>query len=455
MRLPIPLVVLLLVFVTLCGLFNKSTPYREPGLMVFQYKFDENGQRIPNVIPDIGAPDERQHANYISHLKSGQGFPVLVPGSPDLFETYQAHQPPLYYLLATGWSAVTGADPEDADAGFRLRFLNSLIGIGTILGIYFAAFWGLGRQDVALAASAFAALLPMNIALHSAISNDPLLYCICTWVLALAIKGLQQGWHFKMAIGIGVLIGLGMLTKTTALVLFPTVITTLYLSHKKHQAPAKPNAMVWTACLVLPLIVAAPWLVRNMNLYGDPLAMSVFKDAFPGSPQASSFIELFGSSGYWMGMVLWWTARSLVGVFGYMDIFMFETLGGEKSGTLYVAILFLLGAVALFGQIGFKKFKDEAEDQSLPQPGGFQIVSLVLLVFTILLFIRFNMQYFQGQARYLFPALASFAFLVGMGAVRLFGNSSKNAWIGVGIFMLLLDFASFSAITNGFEMRQP
>lgn len=453
MRFPIPLIVILALFAVLCGLFNQKTPYRQQGLLVFQTKIDPaTGQRVPNVIPDVGAPDERQHANYILHLKEGKGFPVLVPGSPDLGETYQSHQPPLYYILAAGWSSLTGADPNDADAGFRLRLLNTLMGLGTLIGIYYGALWGLGREDVALASAAFG-LLPMNIALNSAITNDSLLFCLCTWSLALTLKCLQQGWHIKKAALIGVLIGLGILTKTTALVMFPVVMAALILSHKRHQAPAKPNVAVWAFCLALPLIIALPWLIRNTNLYGDPFGMSAFNAAFTGSPSAEVFVTALGAGGYWSNMVGWWTSRSFIGVFGYMDIFLFEQMGNEKSGLIYIAILFLLGATALFGQVGFPKFKAEAEDQSLPQPGVFQIVTTVMILFTLVLFVQFNLKYFQGQARYLFPAIAAFAYFFGMGAVRLFGNYGKNAWIGVGILMLLLDFASYSAITNGFAMR--
>ena len=456
MKLPGALYFIIIAFIALTGIYNSITPYREAGVLRYQRMPDPvTGQLVPQTANDIGAPDERQHANYIAHLKSGKGFPKITPGDPELYENYQGHQPPLYYLIGAAWSTITGADPTDASAGFRLRFLNTLIGIATLLGIYFAGIWGLQRQEIALAATAFAAFLPMNVALHAAISNDPLLYAIVTWVFALCIRAVQQGWNFKIAAIIGILTGLGMLTKTTALVCFPVIMTALALTHFRHGQESKPNLAVWASTLALPLAIAAPWLLRNKYLYGDFLAVSVFNTAFTGSPQASTFIDGLGSQTYWLNMVLWWTARSFIGAFGYMDIFLFDSMRSDQAGALYSAIFIIVAGIVLFGQLGFKEIKAQSDEEALPQPKTFQILHLVLLVFTTILFIRFNLQYFQGQARYLFPAIVSFAYLFAFGCVRLLKTKPQLAYLVPTVFLLLLNLAAYQAITTGFPLRQP
>ena len=70
------------------------------------------------------APDEPAHFNYVEHIAEGAGLPVLQTGDYDqarledltadrfrdgAVETlrYEAHQPPLYYLLMTPVSAAT------------------------------------------------------------------------------------------------------------------------------------------------------------------------------------------------------------------------------------------------------------------------------------------------------------------------------------------------------------
>jgi len=104
----------------------------------------------------------------------GKGFPVLNPSDPDLYESYQAHQPPIYYLMAAGWCKALGIDPTSESGGFGLRLLNTLVGLSTLVGLCLCAKWAFGQWEHAWAAGCFV-LVPMNVALHSAASNDPLL----------------------------------------------------------------------------------------------------------------------------------------------------------------------------------------------------------------------------------------------------------------------------------------
>ncbi|MCH7945524.1 MAG: glycosyltransferase family 39 protein, partial [Armatimonadetes bacterium] len=279
MRPAYALAALLAIFAVWCVAFSLKTPYRQPGVLIHQNRA---------AAPDIGAPDERQHANYVRHLLDGKGFPVLEPGSPDLGETYQSHQPPLYYVLAAGWAKITASDPTDDESGRRLRWLSTLIGLGTLLGIFFAARWGLQSDAVGLAAVAFAGLMPMFIALHSAVSNDPLLFLICSWTVALAAKGIRQGWDFKLALICGAVAGLGLLTKTTALALIPTLAAALAAT--RFWGNGRPSVGVWAVCLGLPILIGLPWMVRNQSLYGDPFAVSAFNEAFVGSPRPQTVV---------------------------------------------------------------------------------------------------------------------------------------------------------------------
>ncbi len=64
------------------------TPYRSGGVLLGQ-RDPATGQ--PQQVSDVGAPDERQHANYTLKLVRGEGFPVLDPNDPNLIENYQAH----------------------------------------------------------------------------------------------------------------------------------------------------------------------------------------------------------------------------------------------------------------------------------------------------------------------------------------------------------------------------
>jgi 4-amino-4-deoxy-L-arabinose transferase-like glycosyltransferase len=392
---------LLLFLHLLLGLaYAFATPYRTPGIIA------TSRARVL----DVGAPDERQHVNYIQRLVSGQGFPVLDTKDPNLYENYQAHQPPLYYVLASGWAKLTGQnDLSTRTAGLVLRALNVLIGCATVAGVFFLCSWGFGRRDIALAASAFAALLPMNVALSGAVSNDPLLFCLCTWTLAMTALGMTQGWTTKRAVGLGVLLGLAFLTKTTALALAPAVLVGAFAPGVK-----RPEWKHAASVLVLAFILAMPWWMRNQSLYGDPFAIKAFNAAFVGSPGRLNLPGPPDLPTYFVSWVGWWTARSFVGVFGYMDIFL-----AEKFYRIALALLLIL---ALGGFLSFNR----------PEWKGakpIHILNATFLVVVTALFIRFNMQYFQGQARYLFPAIGPLSALFGLGMLYFSREKWKSTFI--------------------------
>lgn len=405
--------------------FAWVTPYRTAGILLHQ-----NGA----FAADIGAPDERQHANYVSRLIEGKGFPVFRPGSEDLYETYQSHQPPAYYVLAAGWAKATSArNVKDQGFGLKLRGLNAVLGAIAVLGVFAFVFWGFGRPVAALCAAAFAALLPMNVALSGAISNDPMLFAVCSWTLAQLARAVRSGFSLPRWIGIGALLGLGLLTKTSAIALFVPVLVAAWMIAERKASGFLLRAGLGVG---IPLLIVAPWWIRNMQLYGDPLALKAFSEAFVGTAQASNFIEAFGAYGYWTQWVGWWTLRSSIGAFGYMDIFLPNILYG---GFALVTLLLLGKGVARSGE----PF-DPAARASVWMAVGFSAIVL-------LMFIRFNLQYFQGQARYLFPAMAPFAAWVGLGAEALLGS---RRWVPLALAAALAALCAYVLVLLPGEFRR-
>ncbi len=429
------LLILVSAYLVLCAVYIVQTPYRQPGILRHQAGLS---------VPDIGAPDERQHANYIQHLIDGNGFPVLKPGSPDLGETYQSHQPPLYYVLAAGWAKLTGAEPTSVVTGGRIRYFNLLIGVLTLLGVFQAARWGFGREDVALAAVAIAGLMPMFVALHAAVGNDPLLFLSCTWTVALCAKGIRSGWDWKTAALCGLCAGLGLLTKTTALALLPTIFVALAASHKWSET--KPRLTFWALALLLPILVSLQWMLRNQGLYGDPLAISAFNEAFAGSPPASAFIAVYGAPAYWIDWVGWWTARSFVGVFGYMDLYFLDAVDPVPSATAYRLILAFLAVPAVAWAVSLRSGLD-GPSKAVTWTNG------ALLVVVVALFVRFNMQYFQGQARYLYPAIAPIAIGLGTGLCHVLGRHKQWSWVVAAAFLGCVQVLALMTLSEGFRPR--
>lgn len=415
------LILTILVHGILAFWFASATPYRTPG----RYR-SMGGAKIP----DIGAPDERQHVNYAWRLARGEGIPVFQPGAPDLGETYQSHQPPLFYALEAAWSKIvspgfatqsqTGEDrfkSVPTDNGIALRALNVLIGCGSVAATFWLGICAFADEKRALLGAAFVAVLPMFLALSGSVSNDPLLVLLCTSALALICLASQEGWSTRRAIAIGGCIGLAALTKTTAVTLFiPLGIAAI--ASKRDSSTLKSIAVA----IGVALLFAAPWWARNQSLYGDPLAMRAFNAAFVGSPQASAFINELGPMAYWLSWVGWWTARSFIGAFGYMDIFLNEkgVPGADTPNTLYRLILALL-FVAIIGFVASLRGEDKRDERKVHLILG----SFALVVFVV--FLKFNAQYFQAQARYLAPAIAPIGLAIGTGVLHLTKNRAKLA----------------------------
>ena len=423
----ITLIAIVVLHAILAMLFANATPYRQAGVLLSQRHA---------AAADIGAPDERQHVNYVRRLADGQGIPVFNPKDPNLYETYQSHQPPLYYGVAAAWMKVSG-DHE----GRSLRFLNILFGCGTVVAVFFLGRFAFSDR-VGVLASAFCAMLPMFCALSGAVSNDPLLFLICTSALALIARGIRHGFTMRDAIVLGVVFGLGVWTKTTAVALLPAMIVATIATLKSTQFSAKHLAI----SAGVGLVMIAPWWMRNQSLYGDPLALKAFDEAFTGSAQASMFIDSIGMPGYLLNWVGWWTARSFFGIFGYMDIAMNEkgVPGATCPNTLYR--LLLIGTlVAVIGYFAASKSKLKSD--------AVQWVNLTFGLIILLLFLKFNLHYFQAQARYLYAAIGPIAVAFAAGLLFLLKDRLKAALTVTVVILGGVSFYAINLLPDAFKLR--
>ncbi len=398
--------------------YASLTPYRAAGRILLQGHAPAQ---------DIGAPDERQHANYVQRLLDGGGLPVFDPKDPNLYETYQSHQPPLYYVLAAGWCRALGIDRVDVpEAGFAFRLFNVLIGAAGVWGLFLAGRWLQGREETGLLAAAIGGLLPMGCALSGAVSNDPLLITLCTYSMAFLIRAVSERPGRGDLWWAAALAGLAMFTKTSGVALVPALLVGGWMVGRRtgaRVATLGPTALA--------LAIVSPWWVRNTLLYGDPLAAGAFQQAFGGAMQASQGIERVGLAGYW-AEVLRGTWCSFVGVFGYWDIWLDATVYGIAA--LVTAVLALLAVL---------RWRSE-------RPAALAVAAVFGLV-VALLFVRFNMQYFQAQGRYLYPAIAAIAVGLAFGAGRLPGGRWHP--LVAGALLLALNVSALRSLPAEFKLR--
>lgn len=391
---------------------------RALGLLVACYLFV--GSFYASKLPAGKGPDETAHLRYIEHLAQHHSLPVFQSRNPGA--DYEFHQPPLYYLVCLPSYLLAARDP--AVAAQAVRFATLLLGLPLLyLTFALASLMACDRPWRALAATGVVAFLPMHIYLSASASNDVLTE---VWFAAAL---LVMGHHLRAAAGyradegqsapgrgamvsIGVFIGLGLLTKSLAILLLPVAWTAAAVAARgqgRYQwAWLGRDAVAVTAAT---LAVAGWWLVRNQHLYGDPLAQRAFLSAFTDRPSPQQFMARFhvGLAGY-VTIVTVWTAASVLGSFG--------PVYGNRFVFFPVWVYLTMGALALLGLAGFRRHLRLAR----PSVWQRQVWWLLGLVGVLLLvsFIRFNMSFFQAQARYLFPgALPASALAVCLGLEQL------------------------------------
>ncbi len=174
--------------------------------------------------PPWQVPDEPAHYNYVRHVAAFGTLPELRPGDypadyleeikarrfpPDLSIDpirYESHQPPFVLILA---AAVRAAWRYRSDFELVvLRAFSVFLGAMTLL-VAFRLVQALGSHDggvdpvLALGTVAFAATLPMHVAMTAAVNNDALSGLLLTTIVWRLVVTSGRDWTPRRALGIG------------------------------------------------------------------------------------------------------------------------------------------------------------------------------------------------------------------------------------------------------------
>lgn len=379
-----------------------------------------------NAITPFGAaaqhnPDEHAHFLYVETVAAGH-LPVFRAGAAD----YEAHQPPLYYGICAPVYLAAHSLGRAADVAC-VRSVSTAIGVALIFITYLIVIALLPEVPlIALACAAFVAWLPGVVSLNASITNDSLTILIIAAALLLLIRlavcatnpDLQEP-NLRTAVFLGVTLGLGIWTKTSTLLLFPTVAAALYFLARKGAVSASYGFKSGAIALSLGLLIGAPWLIRNQILYGDPIAQHIFVSAFTNTalaPDVARFI-FGGSMGAYLLGVARWTFASFWGVFDSMQLFWGRNpLGRPPSPAAGLPPIYnALAAVSILSVIGLVSiFRRNFMRLSTTQAAIIQTM-LALIVLTWLSHLRFVLVFFQAQGRYWYPALIPLAMLFVLG----------------------------------------
>lgn len=385
--------------------------------------------------PPWQAPDEPAHYNYIADIVTQGRLPVLRREDynqqcmellvsnqfpPELgidCLRYESYQPPLYYL--------SGALVYRLSNGSLLAL--RLFGVGLGVGILLLFYYNLNlvfpdKPLVVLGATAFAAFLPMHVAVTAAVSNDAFAQLLLLVLLALLLRwsrtqfltpGMADSRQSRrQLVLLGIVLGLGLLTKVYAYLFIPltflAVVVTIWRQEwRSAQLWAGVRLSLWM--LVPAFLLGLPWWLRNLQLYGglDFLGLAWHDEVVIGQPRTSDWISTHGLMNY-SERAFRFTFQSFWGVFGWMGVFMDERV--YTAMLIFTGILFLGLLWTLIRLISGKPDTDLDDYQRWVL---FFFGSIVVAVAAG--YIWYNAKFVQHQGRYFFWGLLPISTFVALG----------------------------------------
>ena len=396
--------------------------------------------------PAWQVPDEPAHYNYVRFVAEGRGLPVLQPGDYDqaYLESIKANkflpsmpidsiryefwQPPLYYVLAAPIYLATGGSL------LALRLFSVALG-GCVVVLSFLIVRRLVPDSCALAlgSAAFVAFVPQHVAMMAGAQNDSMAESLLA-LSVLQILNLKFQISNLKWVMLGLTLGLALVTKGTVYIAAPLAAVAMWLAYRQadNANPAEAGYASWRAIdrpslyppddkssggkrcnwkwlikcgafvFVPALVIALPWWIRNLSLYGWPDFLgSIRHDAVVlGQPTPAEWIARFGLGGYLRDLVVT-TFHSFWGQFGWMGVPM-----NDRN----YAILAVCSLVVLVGWLWYLTRNARTAFQN----SGFWLLGSWIL-FATLVYVGYNVKYVQFQGRYLFPALIpiGLAFTIG------------------------------------------
>ncbi len=405
-------------------------------------------------LPLFEAPDEVWHTSFMRVLAEQKALPVQPTEGKDMW-LREAGQPPLYYITAAPVAALfdmaemvdlarfnvahpaitPGAHSEATNlfihtrrerfpyrgtvlAVHILRLLSVAWGAGAVIGAYLVARETLpAHPGLALTAAALTAFNPHFIFISSVVNNDAAVACLCTLVLWRSIRLAKPEipCGLKSALWLGLLLGLALLTKLSALALLPLVALALGLRWWRDR-DGRGLLMRGIAAVGAAGLVGGWWYGRNWILYGDPLAWNVWLIDLAHVP---------------IGPV------ELVRQFGHVATSFWEPYDGLFPQPVFwlLALLTALAAAGWLRLVGWLLRRDRRPFAAIEG----LLLSGIWLVLLLASLVRYMLTTPSDEGRLLFPGIAALALLLVMGIETLLPHPWSHRILtltAAGLFIL-------------------
>jgi 4-amino-4-deoxy-L-arabinose transferase-like glycosyltransferase len=430
--------------------------------------------------PVLEASDEFKHYPYVQYVQTHRELPVLDPEvcreSVDACPWLQdGGQPPAYYaVMAAATSWIDTADLSEllwrnkhafiGDPGqicnknlmihqpgqerfpwtgsvlaiHLIRLLTLAFGAGTVILTYhLSRNLFPGRPALALGATASTALNPMFLFVSSSVNNDAMAAFVGNLGLLMIVRipnrrsqSSNAGWSRGLVL-LGVVIGLGVLTKLSLLAMVPLALLVVgvctWRENARLSVPRRLLLVVgdWAMVSLPVLAISAWWFLRNWRLYGDPTALNAFiaiQGRRPSSPTLADWLGEFGTFRwtYW-------------GLFGAVNVM------APRIVYWFFDLLSLAGLIG-FVVWGIRRARSQMTLRD------FRV--LIPALWAALLFIsvlRWTWVYYSFQGRLVFPGIAGISVLM-MWGLRQWVPERHCSLLSLGMALILLVIATLSPI---------
>ncbi len=400
--------------------------------------------------PAWQAPDEPAHYNVVRQLANGRlpvmeasdydqaylttaiehAFPPTYPIEPISYEDWQ---PPLYYLMQTPIYLLTNGDL------IAMRLFSLFIGAGVVVMGTLTARRLFGDERLVWATAVFITLIPQHLAIMASVNNDSLAELIIALLLWFLVGLVDKKRPFAVSewIIVGILLGLGFLTKGTVYTMGFIILGTLVY----RFWDARRELLSMGLRVFIPAgMLGGIWWGRNTAVYGnfDIFGKATHDAVVVGQPRTAEWIAQFGVAET-ADRFLTTTFHSFWGQFGWM--------AWPMESRVY-QLLSLLSAAAFVGCL-LHLFARRGKRPSAPS-----VLLAIVLLFSIIVHVGYNLTFVQHQGRYLFPALIpiGLAAAVGLGEwirpfARRFPLLKSSVPVGLLLFLLMLNgYAIFRVI---------
>ncbi|MEG3614332.1 DUF2142 domain-containing protein [Isoptericola haloaureus] len=303
-------------------------------------------------------PDETQFVDLTpvpatERVAIGPDNALPAPGTSATVDQMTQH-PPAYYALGAAVLHATGtADARWDVALLTLRLLDVALFAATVPLAAATTRRLTGSRAAALVAAPFPLLIPQVGHIMGAANNDALVVLTGAGVTYLAARVVTGDLRWRMVAAVGLVLGVGLLTKVMLAFAIPTVIAAYLLAPGPRSRPrAGPTAVsrIWRGfvALAIAFVVGGWWWARNWIVDGavQPVGLPRDYSGMTQVPADQVLSEAVGRTAQAFFGNLSWLEIRLPGTFVVVGSTILLTavltavvLPGARRGSLALALL--------------------------------------------------------------------------------------------------------------------